>query len=97
MTEPLPDKELQNAKEQLNNQFKDTDRYRIITRIIENYTLTCAQVHELCKIQRFGPGAVYTAIKCHPKITDPANFESSVVQQFSYAEDKAEIKKKLNL
>jgi len=50
-------------------------------------------------VQRFGPPAVKTAILIYESklLTDPQNFLSEVVEAFTYAEDKQEIKTALKL
>jgi len=97
----ISDRELANVTEQLGNQFKDNDRFRIIQRLITSntYTFSCAQLKELVSVQRFGPPAVKTAILIYESklLTDPQNFLSEVVEAFTYAEDKQEIKTALKL
>lgn len=91
----LEDRELQNIKEQLDNQHRfewasplftqrDTDRLRIIKRVAGSYKLTCAQLIELVKIQRFGSASVDTAVLCYSTLVDPDHFNEVIEMYTKY-------------
>lgn len=75
---------------------RDVDRLRIIKRVASNYKLTCAQLIELVKIQRFGQASVDTAVLCYGQLVDPENF-GQVLAIYPYPEDKVAITTKLGL
>jgi len=97
MSTPIPKKDLDNLREQLNNMPKDKDRIRLITAAADSFQFTTAQMKQLIEVQHYGDAKNQTAILLHPKLLDPQNFEKLIIPCFKFQEDIQEIKTALNL
>jgi len=51
---------------------------------------------QLVDVQRFGQAKNQTSILLYPKLTDPLNFDK-ILSQYTYEEDKQEIREALGL
>merc|ERR1711974_495868 len=94
MDDLMPEKDLKNLEEQLENVLGDKDRIRLINAATRGWRFTTDQVFRLCEACHYGDAGVHTASKLYSATTDPDNFEEGVINKFKFAEDKAAIKAK---
>jgi len=95
MAEQISDKDLSDIMNQIEGQFRDPDRMRIIKRVALNYKMSCAQLKTLVASLRFAV-AVDNAVLLYPQLTDPQNF-GVVLDSYQYPEDRELVKTRLNL
>jgi hypothetical protein len=89
MTHQISDKELADMKEQLDKQYADQDRLRLIRAAANSFRFSCSQLVELVRVQRYGNARNKTAILLYPNLVDPQNFESQVLPEYKrYREDR---------
>ncbi|KJE96157.1 hypothetical protein CAOG_06520 [Capsaspora owczarzaki ATCC 30864] len=83
--------------DQMTNLRQDRDRLRLLRQAVEETSVTCAQVKAFINTQAYSGAKVEAAVVSYPHISDKDKFDSVIIANFSFKEEKDEVKQKLKL